>query len=429
MKKKKQSEEKRHLGISDVIALILCLFVSFGIWLYVMETDSPEYEDDFSSVNVEIVNTAALSSKTNLSVIDGWKTSIEVTVKGRKSVIAEYTSDDIKATVDVGNISSVGRHVLSVSVSLPDGLTLVSLSPSAVPVDVDHVETKTVPVTAKIVSAQYGADIELGDPVVSPHEVTVTGPSAVLAGIEGGEALLNLGEITDSVVIKTPIYLVDGNGDRVDNPYLMMDESSATVTVPVYTKKQVALTCKYVHGFFESDLYTVSLTPSVVTLRGEPSALKDVDEIVLKNIDEKSVTGDSFTEQITVNPPAGTVIVGSGKTATLSIKMSGIATKTFSVQNFELYGSGEYVVKTPKLSVTLRGPVELISALSEEEIVVFASTANIDTEGDMLADATVVLPDKYHGSIYELGKYYITVGKPTLVRDNAAASGDTVGKR
>jgi YbbR domain-containing protein len=56
---------------------------------------------------------------------------VTVSLKGPWRQVKDLKADDLKATVDTQNLAP-GRHRLNVSVSLPDGLSLVKVQPAAV---------------------------------------------------------------------------------------------------------------------------------------------------------------------------------------------------------------------------------------------------------------------------------------------------------
>ena len=132
------SQKPKKAGkISNIIALVICFMMAVVMWLYVMQTDSPEYEETFTRVPLVIEGIAELSDSSNLSVISGWDQRVSVTVKGRRSDIAKYADADLVAAVSVGNITYTGAYTLDVSVELPDGLQLVEVAPLTAQVVVD----------------------------------------------------------------------------------------------------------------------------------------------------------------------------------------------------------------------------------------------------------------------------------------------------
>ena len=49
------SQEPKKAGrISNIIALIICFMMATVMWLYVMQTESPEYEETFTRVPLVI---------------------------------------------------------------------------------------------------------------------------------------------------------------------------------------------------------------------------------------------------------------------------------------------------------------------------------------------------------------------------------------
>ena len=51
-------QPKKAGRISNIIALIICFMMAIVMWLYVMQTESPEYEETFTRVPLVIENVA-----------------------------------------------------------------------------------------------------------------------------------------------------------------------------------------------------------------------------------------------------------------------------------------------------------------------------------------------------------------------------------
>ncbi|MBQ7170998.1 MAG: hypothetical protein IJR89_01835 [Clostridia bacterium] len=392
----------------NVVAFVVCLVIAVSAWLYVMQTESPEYEETFTRVAVEIENASRLSQTNSLSVIGGWNAEVEVKVKGKKSDIVKYTAEDLFASVDVGSITSSGVHALDVSVRLPDRLSFVSCYPSSIQVEVDYVETKTVRVEPKIVSASYGTERELGDPVASPAEITVSGPSAVLETVASARVSLSLGELTGSVVAVDTVTLVDAEGEPVENPYLTLSSGSVSVTVPVYEKKTVPLKVDYKYGYFNNLYCRVTIEPASVTLKGERSALDAVDYILLDTLDEKQITSD-ITRSIAISVPKKTTLVDDVTSATVTVENINTSQKTVTVTDIKKIGSG-YELVTKELPILLRGPATVMEKIEAKDVTVTVDLTKLTGTGDseIRVEANVTVASSF---VYELGTYYVNVKK------------------
>ena len=124
--------KKRKLRVSDLIAYLLCLVVSFGIWVYVVNLESENYEYTFTNVVVSLDGANELKNEHNLSIISGFDEEVNITVVGSRREIQKYTSGDIFAHVDLGSINTADRHSLDVLVDLPDNIKLVSSEPAKI---------------------------------------------------------------------------------------------------------------------------------------------------------------------------------------------------------------------------------------------------------------------------------------------------------
>lgn len=392
--------------VVNAVAFVVCLVIAVSAWLYVMQTESPEYEETFTRVAVEIENASRLSQTNSLSVIGGWNAEVEVKVKGKKSDIVKYTAEDILASVDVGSITSSGVHALDVSVRLPDRLSFVSCYPSSIQVEVDYVKTKTVRVEPKIVSASYGTERELGDPVASPAEITVSGPSAVLDTVASARVSLSLGELTGSVVAVDTVTLVDAEGEPVENPYLTLSSGSVSVTVPVYEKKTVPLKVDYRYGYFSNLYCRVTIEPASVTLKGERSALDAVDYILLDTLDEKQITSD-ITRSIAISVPEKTTLVDGITSATVTVENINTSQKTVTVTDIKKTGGG-YELVTKSLEILLRGPTTVMDKIEAKDVTVTVDLTKLTGTGEIKVEANVTVASSF---VYELGTYYVTVRK------------------
>ncbi len=404
------SQKPKKVGrVSNIIALIICFMMAVVMWLYVMQTESPEYEETFTRVPLVIEDVAELSENSKLSVISGWDQRLSVTVKGRKSDIAKYADADLIAYVSVAAITHTGAYTLDITVDLPGGLQLVGVAPSTAQIVVDEVGSKVIPVTAHIASVKHDAGCELGDPVANPSEIVVTGPVSLLEKVHSAQVTLELGEINGSVVAVVPVTVADKDGNAVENPYLATSVDSVSVTVPLYETKTVPLTVAYKYGYYTDENCTVTVDPASVTLRAEGSVLDGIESIVLKTLDEKQITSDK-TETVTIPLPGGVVAVDGRTSAKITVKHKNTVQRSFAVTEFKIVGSG-YTLVTEELEIILRGPDSILSKLSPRSIEVTASLEDIEGTGEFRVQAQIEMPVAYKGLVYELGTYYINVVK------------------
>lgn len=128
----KNSDYKKHLEqkngdysvgytkFFNIFARVAAVVIAFGIWVYATENDTVISSTTVSGIPIQLIE----SPETVLSVISGYNNTVDVVLEGKKGTIRSATADDIKATADVSDITTSGRHTVAVNITAPDGTTI-----------------------------------------------------------------------------------------------------------------------------------------------------------------------------------------------------------------------------------------------------------------------------------------------------------------
>lgn len=396
----------------DWAAKIVCLFIAFVIWFYVMQVDSPEHEETFRSVDVTLTNTSLLEDAHGLSVYSGYGTTVDITVIGKKSDINKLTADDFTVIADVSVIDAAGLHSVPVHVDLPTGLSLESVSQNNIQVYADEKSSTVVEVRARITSIMTGSQLEVGEPRPRHETVVVTGPKSALDTIDHAEITLALGNVSASMTASGPLLLVDKNGSPIENPYLRLSRTEVTVDVPVYTTKTLPVVVAYKYGYFNETNVNITADPAEITLRGDPATLEKMTEIVITTLDEKKITGN-VTQKVELYLTDGLTAVDGTQSVTVNVSHVGTHTKTFTVTDIDVTGAVgvNCEILTQSLSVTVRGTLAQLALLKSSDFsaVVDMSGYTADSTGNITKTAIIRIDSAYADGIYEIGEYAVQV--------------------
>ena len=110
--------KKKKGGRLGIIPRLLCLVVAMLIWLYVMYMRRNDFEVVIEDVPIELQGEDRILDKYGLEVVDG-NFTVDITIRGKKSVIDTYTKGNIKAYVDIRNISNAGDFTVDVKYQIP----------------------------------------------------------------------------------------------------------------------------------------------------------------------------------------------------------------------------------------------------------------------------------------------------------------------
>lgn len=405
----KKTRTKNSEKILDFIAKIACLVIAFFIWFYAMSTDVVSLEREFT-VPVLFENETTLFEKTGWSVLSGKDNSVVVTIKGKRNIVNQITESDIYAFVDVSGVESAGMQVLDIKISAPTECEIVNISASSISPYIDKRVTRNVPVKV-LHTYEITSGYQLDDPVANISEVAVTGPESELQKISAAQAELALGKVTETVNTRSTLVLVDEAGNPISSKYVSMTTKNVNITVKLYALKDVPLTVGYKYGYFNENNAKVTVTPNVITLRGEPSVLENMDKLEVAVLDEKKFVKNS-TQSVLINVPEGVTAMTGETTATVNVEHINTDVKHITVGNITLANSGglECELQTESLNIMLRGPHALLSQVKEENITLTADMKNYSSgSGIMVVPVSVKLSSEFEGSVYELETYNVTV--------------------
>ena len=306
------------------LSRILCFIVALGIWIYVVNITTQDFEKTFNLIDIDIDGLEELEDSTNMSVVNLEESKVSITVKGLRSDIAKLSDKDFSAYIDVSELSESGKHSLVVSVNLPDTVSLISRYPETVVVSVDEKIEREIGVEINVTEYSMDTIYEMGEPTVDITSVIVKGPSDVVERIKSAKAYINLGTVMTSTVIRTEVVLVDKAGNPIDSTYLSIDNKSVTVTVPVTMEKYVSLLCTYLPGVTASDYSSIYVSTEKVKVKGDPKLLNNLDYVNIFALEGKNVS--TVIEFDSIIFPNGVEIINPPKTVTVIAELAEITT-------------------------------------------------------------------------------------------------------
>ena len=279
------SNDKASLPKLWLFSRIICFLVALGIWIYVVNVTTQEYEKTFSLIDIVVEGSEEMLDQTNMSVVNLEESKVSITVKGLRSDIMKLTEKDFSAYIDVSKLTDGGKHSLEVSVDLPSTVSLVSKYPESVIISVDENVECEFEIDIDVTEYSMDTIYEMGTPTSDIATVRVKGPSDILNRVKAAKAFINLGTVMTSSVIRTEIVLIDKTGNSIDTTFLTMDSTSVTVVVPVTMEKTVKLVCSFLPGVDQSRYNSVKLSPETIKVKGDPKVLNEIDEVTVYALD------------------------------------------------------------------------------------------------------------------------------------------------
>lgn len=156
---------------TDVFLKLLALLLSLGIWMYVSGSKRTIL---FLEVPVDFVNLPS-----DMVIVEVSHSSVKLKVRtGRR--LMEMLTPVLRAEVDLSKVKG-GENIIEITqknVKAPPYLKIVSVTPSFIRVEVEHIERKIVSIAAMVSSEEEYYIVK--NLKVSPSEMIVEGPRRYL---------------------------------------------------------------------------------------------------------------------------------------------------------------------------------------------------------------------------------------------------------
>jgi YbbR domain-containing protein len=314
-------------------------------------------------------------------VLRGQLGDVGVTLRSAPGVADRVALSDLHATLDV-NALTLGQSEpqdarVTVTVA-KDGVEVVDVSPPTVSVRVERLVSRTVLVQPRFAN-DPPSGARAGDAVVTPTEVSVTGPESDIARIVAVLGTVRFGDAQTDIETSTPAIPVDAAGVPVDG--LQVEPGVVVVKVPVlpiattrtvpvvFTLRGVVAPGYWVVG--------VAMDPFAVTVRGDEKVLSTLDRIETLPIDvgDLSVTR---TLRVALAMPTGVALLKpTDVTVTVTVQpLAGTRMFTSAVVVTGLSANQTAELDLTNVGVLVAGTVPTLATLPPEQV-----TASVDAGG------------------------------------------------
>ena len=418
MKMKKKSE-MNSIFKSKAFYIIFSIIASIALWMYVAYVENPEITVAVSGVQVETIGEDVLADN-DLVVTDISNTTLTLRFRGTRNIITKLDNSSVSVTVDLSQIGSsmskvAGVYQLPYVVQYPVSINASDVEITDATVDyitvtVEKLVRKEVPVKGTydgVVAEGYQAEpLEF-----EPDTVSVSGPESVMSQVDSAWVVVKRNNLNKTIEEEMPFTFIDINGKEIRNSALAAEQEKILVKLPIVMVKDVMLAVNFDDSnSVTSDEVVYTISPASVTLSGDATTLKDINQIVLGTVDLSSFALNT-TETFQIPIPNDITNVTGKTSATVTININDMETKQLSAENIQIKDNTDsYNVEiiTQSLDVTIRGKEGTLDDITGANIRVVASLEELgNTTGTFSVEAEVFV-DGYP-KVDAVGEYKITV--------------------
>lgn len=395
-------------------SFLLALVISLGLWLYVVTYINTTHEQTLYNVPVGLEGKSILTADRGLMLLSEDDYRVNITVSGSRQEVSKINAGNIQVVADLSKIEEPGEHNLNYDViypgDVPTGTVNAKRDPDWITVVVARKKTKEIPITVTYegdVPADYIKDTAALE--LDHTYVEITGPEDVVDQIDHAAISIDCNGRTESIYESFRYVLLNQSGEPVDAGWITTNVSEVKVYLPVVMVKKIPLTVTLVDGGGATEATTkLTIDPAHISISGSESALAAIEELNLGIIDLAQLTKDQeLTFDITL--PGGVTNVSNLPTATVSIAFPKLATREFTITEFEpvnLAAGMKWESLTKQLTITVRGLKAEVQRLNAADIIARVDLAGVENTSAVEPD--IILPKSYE-SLGVLGSYSVSV--------------------
>lgn len=280
---------------------IISLLLAISLWAWVTMAQNPVKEAVYE-IPLETKNLSG-----DLMVADKPST-VTVRVQGRQSVLANVTSRDYQAYVNLSD-AHIGSNLEPVEVIAPRGVEVIHTSPSQVNIVIDQIMQVQLPVRPNL-TGEVATGFAVLEPSISPTEVLVDGPKSILDRIADVVVDVSLKGQRESYQERVPVKIYDVDGNPMQD-WLKIRPETVEVFVPVI--RELPSKRLIVKPVLEGELpgpqtiKQVVVEPEMVQLFGRWELLRQLDYLYTEPINLGEITETAILEA-ELEVPEGTYV-------------------------------------------------------------------------------------------------------------------------
>lgn len=296
-------------NVADHWALaIFSLVAAGGIWFVIQDIENPRVE---AVVPVEGAQ-GILVTPVNLSpdFVLAQTSRVRVRVEARESDIPTLRASDFRATVDLQGIEEGDRVSLPVEVvSLNSNVTVLSVDPPRIEVELVRIQSAEFPVQVNITGALPATFRESQDRIITPAFVIASARPELLANVDRVEIDVNLSGQRESFRFTGPLVARNRNGDTqivtLSNAQASIEFFIEQVTVEKTLPLRYRLSGNPAPGY---QVESIVIQPRFVTVTGTREIVDNLTEVVLESVDISGASGPVIQRADIQIPPNVAVI-------------------------------------------------------------------------------------------------------------------------
>lgn len=403
-----------------VIVQLVCVLLSFGLWIYVTNIENPIKSYELNKVPVEIKNSDNLKSS-GLTLSPNQNFYVNLKIEGSSQDLFSIDKEDFKISVDLNElVLKKGENKVMVRIEeAPQDIKIKNSTGLIITINTEEYKTKEVPVKSKInVISKSGYYV--ATPIFSPEIVLVSGPESLVDRVTSVVAEAEESNAVKTIIKNYIVIPVDNNYKEVTG--VQLSQKWVEATIEINEGKTVPIKINVI-GTIQNDLKLKSISSDTteIGITGPKSILDSISEIGTENIDISQIK-DNTSIEVKLKIPDGILIHNGQNNINVNILVEKKKTKEFTI-NYSIIGQQEGISIVPdknNITIEVIGFEDDINNLTEANFSAQLDVSQYTKEGEYTKAPTVSLVGVNNVTINKVEEIKLIVSK------DSATNGDVL---
>lgn len=267
----------RNIGLKLASVLLAVI-----LWLVVNMVNNPTVPQYYYNIPVKLLNTELITESGQVyEVLDGTDMISRVVVRAPRSIVSELKDENIIATADVSDISSLDTIAIKLTTDRSNrDISSITGSIDTVKLKIENEKIKSLALKTTM-SGQVADGYLAGEITTDQNLVRITGPESAVDQVAKAVVDVSVDGMTGDIVTNAEIKLYDADDQLISDEAITQNIRSVGVKVSIWQKLSVpvnySITGIPAQGYHASGEIVDS--GEEVVIAGKASALRSISAI------------------------------------------------------------------------------------------------------------------------------------------------------
>ena len=216
------------------------VFLAVVLWLVVTSVNDPTEAHSYNNIPVKLLNVELITDSGQVyEVLEGSDMISRVLIRAPRSVHKELKEENIIATADVRELSSLDTISIKLTTNLyASKISSITGSTDTVKLNIEDKRSKALTLRATT-SGKVEDGYLIGEVTTDQNLVRISGPQSVIDQVVRASADVNVSGMTSDIVTNAEIKLYDAEDNEVSNANITQNVKSVGVKVSILQKASV----------------------------------------------------------------------------------------------------------------------------------------------------------------------------------------------